>query len=242
MSQKDTAKALARIQQQIAKSPQNVAYYDLLSRVQLVTRDFSGAKDTSTKALKLNPGDVQAIQYYATAQAAMGDKDGAINTWKQWSDKHPQDANALATIAEIESAKGDTAAAEDYYKRALQQDPTQVVAANNLAYLMITRGENLDAALTLAQTARKGSPNSPDTADTLAWALYQKGRYTSARDLLEDATKQAPQSAEMQYHLGMTYSKLGDKAQATVHLKKAQTLDPNNQAGKDATAALAQLG
>ena len=57
-------------------------------------------------------------------------------------------------------------------------------------------------------------PNSPNTADTLAWAYYQKGTYGFARDLLEDAVKSQPGDATMQYHLGMVYSKLKDKANA----------------------------
>ena len=39
----------------------------------------------------------------------------------------------------------------------------------------------------------------------------------------------------------MTYSKLSDKANATLHLKKAATLAPNSPAGKDAEKALASL-
>ena len=107
---------------------------------------------------------------------------------------------------------------------------------------MVTHGGNVDEALTLAQTARREAPTSPATADTLAWVYYNKARYASARDLLEDAVKQAPQSASMQYHLGMTYSKLGDKTQAAAHLKKAQTLPGDAQTQKDVTDALAHLG
>jgi hypothetical protein len=49
---------------------------------------------------------------------------------------------------------------------------------------MLLNGENVDVALTLAQSARQSTPNSPNTADTLAWAYYYKGTYAFARDLL----------------------------------------------------------
>jgi tetratricopeptide (TPR) repeat protein len=242
MSQKDSAKAIARIQAAIAKSPNNSLFYDDLAGVQLATRDFGGARNSAGKAMQLNPEDLQALQNYSTALTAAGDKDGAIAAWQHWSDAHPKDPNALATMAELIQSKGDLAKAEEYYKKALVLDPTQVLASNNLAYLMLTRGENVDEALTLAQTARRGAPNSPATADTLAWVYYTKGRYASARDLLEDAVKQAQQSAAMQYHLGMAYSKLGDKTQAAAHLKKAQSLPSDPATQKDVSAALAQLG
>src|ERR1019366_1047601 len=118
--------------------------------------------------------------------------------------------------------------AEIYYKRSLQIQPMQAVASNNLAYLMLQNGENADVALTLAQTARRAMPNSPSTADTLAWAYYHKGAYGFARDLLEDAVKIDANNATMQYHLGMVYGKLQDKTNATLHLKKALSLAPDS--------------
>jgi Flp pilus assembly protein TadD len=134
------------------------------------------------------------------------------------------------------------AKAEAYYRKALEIQPKQPVAANNLAYRMLENGENADVALTYAQTARQAMPNSPDTADTLAWAYYHKGAYGFARDLLENAIKTAPNSAAMQYHLGMVYSKLGDKSNAAIHLKKAESLAPDSPTAKDAKTALQGLG
>jgi Tfp pilus assembly protein PilF len=85
-------------------------------------------------------------------------------------------------------------------------------------------------------------PNSPTSADTLAWAYYYKGTYSFARDLLEDAIKINPNSPAMQYHLGMVYSKLGDRNSAADHLKKAIALKPDSPDGKAAQKALQGLG
>ncbi len=144
-----------------------------------------------------------------------------IGAWEQWSKAHPNNAGALAILGMLEESRGDKRKAEDYYKKALQIKPEQPVAANNLAYMMLQNGENVDVALSLAQTARRGMPNSPNSADTLAWAYYYKGTYGFARDLLEDAVKKTPNNASMQYHLGMVYSKMMDKNNAAIHLKKA---------------------
>jgi Flp pilus assembly protein TadD len=107
---------------------------------------------------------------------------------------------------------------------------------------MVESGQNLDVALSLAQTARRGAPTSPSTADTLAWIYYQKGNYDSARDLLEEAIKAAPNDAAIHYHLGMTYAKLSNSTDAVTHLKKAAALAPNTQTAKDADKELALLG
>ncbi|MEO7029616.1 MAG: tetratricopeptide repeat protein [Acidobacteriaceae bacterium] len=248
VSSKQPDKAEARIQQQIARSPKNAAFYTLLASVQLTNKNFSGAHDNAKKAMELDPSNERAVQAYAQATAAMGNVDEAIQTWDKWAIAHPKDGTALFMLGLLEDQKGDQAKAIENYKKVLQINSnqtsvTQAMAANNLAYLMIQGGAaNSDMALTYAQTARAGLPNSPDTADTLALVYYYKGTYLTARDLLEGALKQSPDNAAIHYHLGMTYSKLGRKADAEVQLKKAISLDPNGKTGKDATAALAQAG
>jgi Flp pilus assembly protein TadD len=129
----------------------------------------------------------------------------------------------------------------DEYKKALVIDPNNGEAANNLAYLMVENGDNVDVALSLAQTARRILPDSPQTADTLAWIYYFKGNYVSARDLLEGALKETPDDASMHLHLGMTYAKLNDKSDAATHLKKATALAPNTKTGQQASSELAKL-
>ena len=59
---------------------------------------------------------------------------------------------------------------------------------------MLEHGGNVDVALSYAQLARSGNPDSVSFADTLAWAYYQKGTYGLAIDLLEDAVKRVPRN------------------------------------------------
>ncbi len=142
----------------------------------------------------------------------------------------------------LEESRGESGKAEADYKKSLQIQPQQPIASEQSCLSDAANGENVDVALTLAQTARQGMPNSPNSADTLAWAYYYKGTYSFARDLLEDAIKTEPNNATMQYHLGMVYSKLRDKSNASNHLKKALSLAPDSPTAKEAAAALQQLG
>ena len=84
-------------------------------------------------------------------------------------------------------------------------------------------------------------PSSPSIADTLGWALYQKGNYGEARDLLEEAVKADPRSASIEYHLGLTYVRLNSVAKAKSHLSRAVAIAPNSMTGKNAGTALARL-
>ncbi len=239
---KQPEKALARVQAQIAKVPNNPAMYNDLAQLQLHMKDFAGAQASAQKAMQLNKEFEPALEAYSQASLATGNADAALAAWQGWLATHPNDARANTLMGTIEETKGDTNKAMDLYKKAIQLDPAQAVAANNLAYLMIESGGNSDVALGYAQTARRALPQAPSTADTLAWVYYHKGTFGLARDLLQDAEKQDPQDASIHYHLGLTLSKLGDKAGATTELKKATELAPNTQTGKDASAALGQLG
>lgn len=240
--EKQPVKAMiARVQDQITKAPQNASMYQMLSGLQLSSGDSAGSLSSAEKAMQLNPSDPSAVMAYSRAQIALGQAPKAIDTWKQWVKDHPGDAAAFTVLGSLQETQGDRDGAMASYKAALAIQPDQAIAANNLSNLMVETGQNIDVALTLAQTARRVLPDSPDTADTLAWVYYQKGNYESARSLLEDAAKTAPNNAAIHYHLGMTYAKLARKGDAATELKKAETLAPNTQTGKDAEKALSSL-
>jgi Tfp pilus assembly protein PilF len=227
MFQKQPAKALSRVQEQIAKAPQNGDMYSLLADLQVQTGDVKGSLASAQKALQINPNDGSAMMAFTRAQLSQGDPAKAIENWQQWVKTHPNDAQAYTVMGSLQEAQGSQDKAIESYKKALQIQPEQPVAA--------------DVALSLAQIARRAMPDSSNTADTLAWVYYQKGNYSSARDLLEDALKTSPNSASIHYHLGMTYSKLSKSTDAATHLKKAAALAPNTQTAKDAEKALGQI-
>jgi tetratricopeptide (TPR) repeat protein len=242
IKQKQPTKALARVEAQIAKEPGNGNFYSELAAVQLQTKDFKGALASSQKAMQLSPSSIAAVDIYTQAEVAMKDIDPAIATWQGWTGSHPNDAHAWQMVGSLQEAKGDVSTAMEAYKKALQIDPNNAVASNNLAYLIVENGGNVDVALTLAQATRRAMPDSPNTADTLAWVYYYKGNYYAARDLLEEALRSAPDNASMHLHLGMTYSKMNDKSDAVLHLKKAAALAPNSKTSRDASNELAKLG
>jgi tetratricopeptide (TPR) repeat protein len=240
--QKKPGAAFDRVNAQTGKSPNNSHFYIMLAQLQVEAKDLDAATGTLQKAMQMDLGNAEAVLLFAQIQVQRGQVASAISAWEQWSKSHPNDAGALALLGTLEEAGGDTAKAETYYRKALQIKPDQPLAANNLAYAMLENNENLDVALTLAQTARRALPNSPSTADTLAWVYYKKGAYEFARDLLEDALETKVNDATMQYHLGMVYSKLENKNNAVLHLKKAIALAPESPSAKDAKVALQGLG
>ena len=127
----------------------------------------------------------------------------------------------LGTIYEM---KGQTDQAEDHYRKALDIDQAFIPAANNLAYLLATWGENLNEALQLAQKAREKLPNSPHIMDTLGWVYYQKGLYDHAIGEFSDSIVKLPDNATIRYHLGLVYYKKKENTKARETLEKALSL------------------
>jgi len=117
--------------------------------------------------------------------------------------------------------------AAEAYKRAQLLAPRDPRAYNNLAWIYAAQGKNLDAALSLAQKARElaSSPTQramvPGILDTLGFVHYARGEYTQAEPVLTKAYELAANDATIQYHLGMTYYRLGQKDQAATWLRRS---------------------
>ena len=62
----------------------------------------------------------------------------------------------------LEESRGTGRNPRNLYQKALQIEPEYPVAANNLAYLLLEHGGNPDLALSYAQVARRGMPDSTD--------------------------------------------------------------------------------
>ena len=226
LAQKQVDKAIAAIHQQLAKAPNSSAFHDLLGTVLFdQKKDAAGAEAELKKAAELDKSNSDALLKLGQVQAAEGHADEAIATHQQSLKDNPRDIRFYILIGSLFESKKDWDSAKDYYQKALAIQPDNAVASNNLAYVMLQQGGNVDVALSMAQTARRGLPDSPNTADTLGWAYYQKGIYNTAVDLFKEAVKKNPEDPTYQYHLGMAYQKTDQPELAKEHLQRAKLLE-----------------
>ena len=186
---KQPAKALSLVEQQIAKVPDDGAFYQLQAQLQISLKDLASAKESLEKATQVDPNNSDAVLQLAQLQAATGAADQGIATYQQAIQKNPRDARAYLLLGMLQESQGNWQSGQANYQKVLDLQSDNALAANNLAYSMMEHGGNVDVALSLAETARRGLPDSPSTADTLAWAYLQKGNYQQAADMLEDALR-----------------------------------------------------
>jgi predicted Zn-dependent protease len=113
--------------------------------------------------------------------------------------------------------------------------------ADELAFLYLEHGGDLNFALSLAQMARQKLPDSPVTADTLGWAYYKVGSFGPAVTQLKASSDKMPQNPIYSYHLGMAYVAARQFGSAQRSLRAALQTDPHFPYATSAEAALEQI-
>jgi cellulose synthase operon protein C len=243
LAQKQTDRAIATARAQIAKSPETGGFYDLLGTALFQKKDLSGAETAFRKAIALDANNSDAMLKLGQVQVAEGSVDQALALYQQSIKDHPREIAFYILAGEMYESQKKWDEAKGMYQKALEIQPDNPRASNNLAYLLLQQGGNVDMALAMAQTARRGMPDSSNAADTLGWAYFQKGVYKSAIDMFQESLRLnerrgASDDATVHYHLGLAYEKLNQPALARQQLERVLKIDPNHD---DARKALSQL-
>jgi tetratricopeptide (TPR) repeat protein len=242
--QKQPDQAISAAQAQIAKSPNTSGFYDLLGTALFQgKKDYKSAENAFRKAVQLDSNNSDALLKLGQVQAAEGSVDQALMTYQQSIKDHPREIAFYILAGEMYGSQNKWDQAKDMYQRALAIQSDNPLASNNLAYVMLQQGGNVDVALAMAQTARRGMPDSPNAADTLGWAYYQKGVYQSAIEMFQESLRlsQKDGSADdptVHYHLGLAYQRTKQLLSARQEMERALKLDPNYA---DARKALSEM-
>ena len=166
----------------------------------------------------------------------------AIAQYQTALEKDPNQAGTHMMLGTIYDMQKKFDISEKHYRAALEIDPNFAPAANNLAYLLVERGENVNEAFGLVQIAKEKYPNNPSIMDTLGWVLYNRGLYDNAIGEFIDAAEKLPDNATVKYHLGLAYFKKGEKEKAKEALEKALSLDGSFKGADEARKLLSELG
>jgi len=226
--QKQPDRAIAAVKTQLAKYPKNAGFHIMLGQLLMEQkRDLAGAEQEFKQASDLDRKNGEALVKLGAVQSERGATDQALQTYLDGSKANPREIAFYLLAGSIYQSKQDWDHAKQQYQKVLEIQPENPYASNNLAYVMLQQGGNLDIAFQMAQTARKNLPDSPNAADTLGWAFYQKHVYTSAINLFKEAVKKEPDNALYNYHLGLAYAKTGQAGLAKQQLDRVVKIKPN---------------
>ncbi|HJU09475.1 MAG TPA: tetratricopeptide repeat protein [Candidatus Binataceae bacterium] len=244
--QKQPDKAIAVANEAIASQPDNGAFHGLLGTVLLGQKNYAAAQAELKKAVDLNKHDTDAYVKLAQAQYRADAIDAAMTTSTDGIRDNPNEYRFYLLMGSVYEKRNDLNNAKVVYQKALDLKPDDAPASNNLAYILLETNSNPDLALQLAQTARREDPEQPTFADTLGWALYQKGVYDSAINMFKEAIRlnekyKQPDNPTYHYHLGLAYARASQPGLAKEHLERVLKINPNYTDAADVKKELAQL-
>ena len=234
---KNTAGAIARLEAEIIKQPTSAPLLGLLARAHGAAGDDAKLEQALRRAVSVDPrfsaGYTMLAQLYTRQRRideARAEFEGIVR-------RNPSAVGSRTMVGMLLEAQGKRDEARKSYEETVNGPGNSPVAANNLAFIYAEDGTNLDVALQLATSAKQRLPEDPSVDDTIGWIYYKKDLPSLALRPLQDSLRRRPDVAEVLYHLGMTYTKLGDKGKAREALERALKLDPNI-GGQDARRAL----
>ncbi|WP_341367942.1 tetratricopeptide repeat protein [Yoonia sp. BS5-3] len=120
-------------------------------------------------------------------------------------------------------------AAEADFRAALSLNPDQPQVLNYLGYSLVERGEKLDEALGMIETAAAARPDNGAIVDSLGWVFFQLGRYDDAVVHLERAASLLPIDPVINDHLGDAYWAVGRDIEARFQWNRALSFDPKEE-------------
>lgn len=241
IEQGKASEARERVTKQFEASPNNPHFYNLLGQLWLKTKDLGQAESAFEKAIELDNSLISAYLNLGQVYHQAGKTDQAAKEYETVLQKDPRQIQAHMMLGIIHEGRKEHEKAQGHYEAILKVSPQFAPAANNLAWILVDHGGNIDVALSHAQMARERQPNDPNIADTLGWIYYKKNANLLAVSLLKEAVDKLPNEPVVHYHYGMAQKKTGDAAGAKKALQTALKLNPNFPGSEEARKTLQGL-
>ena len=184
-------------------------------------KDFAAAARLAAEARKQHPEDRDFPRLQARALFDGGDRNGAIAVAESAAKTFPKDTQTQFVLVDLYSDAGRSVEAEKILRQMLANEPSNPRVMNHLGYLLATRGDQLDEAVTLVRRALQSDPDRPEYLDSLGWAYFKRGELDDALKYLSAAAQKLPDNSEIQDHLGDVHARRGSFEEAVAAWTKA---------------------
>ena len=183
------------------------------------------ARDAFETALRLDPGNIEAVSNLASALLAGGDATDAVVLLERAVGARSDDAALHNNLANALRAAGDDARARDEYLAALAITPGHFGTSANLAAVEISLGM-LDEAEARLRSLLASQPH-PQLHFLLGHALHRRGRFAEAQAVYLEGARLAPGAAEFPYQAGLMADEQHRYADAATLYRRALQLNPD---------------
>jgi tetratricopeptide (TPR) repeat protein len=188
-------------------------------------KEYAQAAALAGQARKEHAEDLNFPRMQARALFDAGDRGGAIALAEATAKAFPKDVQTQWVLADLYSEAGRSGDRERILRQIVDTAPADARALNELGYLLATRGERLDEAITLVRRALETEPNNGAYLDSLGWAYFRRGDLAEAQKYLAAAAQRLPGSSEILDHLGDVHERRGELKEAIDAWTRALTGD-----------------
>ncbi len=118
-------------------------------------------------------------------------------------------------------------------RKALMLSRDEPDVLNYLGYSWLTRRHNIAEARKMIEEAYDARPEDPQIIDSMGYALFAEGDFSSAQEYFERALERIPDDPTINEHLGDTYWQLGRKTEAGYQWQRALEDKPDEDNKKE---------
>jgi len=165
------------------------AYYYELGISYHKTGQFKKEKRLYRRADIDFPNDPGLLDQHAWLELSLGNINQANQYLSQWTSVRREEgwpeARIASYMAYIYSMAEMIDKQEEYLRKSLALEPTAASCLNNLAYFLIDGNLNINEGMVLVKKALQLYPDNYKSMHILGLALYKKGNYQEAFDLMQ---------------------------------------------------------
>jgi putative PEP-CTERM system TPR-repeat lipoprotein len=225
-----SSEAEAHARRIIEREPEKAAGYLMLASVHEGRHEIEKAIETLRRAQAV--ADAKLPMMLGRLYALRKDYPAAFTAYKKAESLKSGHVSALFEQAATLQQMGKKAEAMAGYRRVLAVAQDHVPALNNLAYLSIENGGNLQSALQYAVRAYSLLPRSGEVQDTLGLVFLKSGKINEGLKTLKQAAMLAPDNPSIYYHLALALKEHKEPEAAAGYLQKSISLGDFPEADK----------
>lgn len=200
-------------------------------------KNYSEAIEAFENVIAVNPTDVLAYNHLGTIYAAQNNHEKAVATYKRGLQIDPNHPVIQFNLAKSLEAMHDDTSAIQAYDAALRAKPGWQEAVIEYAKLLLNHRKTRLAG-ELVQNAIGLHPQDFGLYAQMGQILMRQSNFKKAASSFEIANRLVSGNAENLKNLAEAFEKLGKKEEAVLTIKKAESVEPEDEKIKKSAASI----
>lgn len=237
IKQGNTKLAIEIAQKQQASEENRLNALALEGDLHMLAKNYSKAVDVYRTAIAISPSAALTAKLYFALRRTDSSEEEVLLL--DWLTNNPEDKTIRLLLANHYIATGVVAKGIEEYEALIVQMPNNPDVLNNLALAYYSLQNS--KALQTAEKAHKLNTENAAIKDTLGWILIHENDVKRGAKLLQEASSELPNNAEVNYHYAVALNKSGDKEKARSLLQKLVSSKINSTVMEEAKEYLQTL-